>query len=114
MRPSGDIPSSVVSTSASSTEPTNEQVRADQDSARDERLDRIEARTDALERENAELREKLKQASETQSTLTKRVDRLMPLTGRIGGYLDTGAFWVMGNGSGIRSDIGYQYFPEYE
>lgn len=114
MRPSGDIPSSVVSTSASSTEPTNEQVRADPDSARDERLDRIEARTDALERENAELREKLKQASETQSTLTKRVDRLMPLTGRIGGYLDTGAFWVMGNGSGIRSDIGYQYFPEYE
>jgi len=121
-RPPDDIPNSVVSTSPtgaddtqiSESEDKTDAELSEQDTVRDERLDRLEARTEALEQENTELRKKLERTSETQGALAKRVDGLMPLTGRIGGYLDTGAFWVMGNGSGIRSDIGYQYFPEYE
>jgi hypothetical protein len=63
-------------------------------------------RIKALERENRELREDL--AYESQ-----RVDRLLPIAGRISGYLDFGFFDVQGNGSGIRPDIGYRHFPEY-
>ncbi len=37
----------------------------------------------------------------------------MPLTGRIGGYVDFGFFHAMGNGSGIRTDIGHIHYPEY-
>ncbi len=103
------VPDSVVS-AQSADEPTiSEPGTSDS-----RRLDRLEAKTEALARENAELRQKLEQTKVTQQTLSKRVDGLMPLTGRVGGYLDTGAFWVMSNGAGIRPDIGHQYFPEYE
>ncbi len=43
----------------------------------------------------------------------EQVKQLLPLTGRISGYLDFGFFRVSGNGSGIRPDLGNTVFPEY-
>ncbi|HEY0135728.1 MAG TPA: bZIP transcription factor [Nannocystis sp.] len=79
-----------------------------------ERLDRLERRLKALERENRGLRDEVTMLREDHDEVSERVDRVMPLTGRVGGYLDVGFFYGMGDGSGIRPDIGYQNFPEYE
>jgi len=78
-----------------------------------ERLDRLERRLKAVERENRGLREELTTMREDQDEVSERVDRVMPLTGRVGGYIDFGFFHAMGNGAGVRSDIGSQHFPEY-
>ncbi len=79
-----------------------------------ERLDRLERRLRTLERENRDLRDEVTTLREDQDEVSERVDRVMPLTGRVGGYLDFGFFHAMGDGSGVRPDIGYQRFPEYE
>lgn len=85
---------------------TNEQLREDNARLREdnERLredgERLDARVESLEREQQETRRDL--------------DGLLPLSGRLGGYLDVGAFWVAGNGSGVRPDTGHVVFPEYD
>jgi hypothetical protein len=43
----------------------------------------------------------------------KQVESLLPLAGRITGYLDVGFFHVGGDGSGLRADLGNVHFPEY-
>jgi hypothetical protein len=42
-----------------------------------------------------------------------QVKQLLPLTGRLSGYLDFGFFRVSGDGSGVRPDLGNKIFPEY-
>lgn len=79
----------------------------------DDRLDRLEKRLKAVERENKKLRGELADLRDGQDEVSQRVDTLMPLTGRLGGYADVGFFWAAGNGAGVRPDIGYQHFPEY-
>lgn len=79
-----------------------------------DRLDRLEKRLKALERENKKLRGEVTELREGQEEVSQRVDTIMPLTGRIGGYADFGFFFAAGDGSGIRPDIGYQHFPEYQ
>lgn len=76
-------------------------------------LAEIDKRLRDLEAENARLREELDQLKDNQGFVEQQVERLMPLSGRLSGYLDLGFFYVGGNGSGIRSDIGNKYFPEY-
>lgn len=78
-----------------------------------ERLDRLELRLKKLERENRSLRQEVETLREDQDEVSGRVDRVMPLTGRLGGYIDLGFFHVGGDGSGIRADTGHRYFPEY-
>jgi hypothetical protein len=68
------------------------------------RLDALESRVTELERENQELRQ----------THRDEVDRLSPISGRVGGYVDVGAFWAAGNGVGFRPDFGNQNFPELD
>jgi hypothetical protein len=41
------------------------------------------------------------------------VDSLLPLSGKISGYLDVGFFRAGGDGSGLRADLGNVHFPEY-
>ncbi|AKT36889.1 outer membrane beta-barrel protein [Chondromyces crocatus] len=77
------------------------------------RNDENEQRLRALERDNAQLRKKLAQLEDEQGFLDQVVTRLLPLAGRLNGYLDTGFFYVQGNGSGIRADLGHRYFPSY-
>jgi hypothetical protein len=73
----------------------------------------LEKRLTALERENARMRAELDQLKDDQAYLDQQVGRLLPIAGRLTGYLDVGFFFVQGNGSGIRADLGYQHFPEY-
>jgi hypothetical protein len=73
----------------------------------------IEQRLQALERENARLREEVDQLRDNQAHVDQHVTRLLPLTGRLTGYLDVGFFYVQGSGSGIRADLGHRYFPEH-
>lgn len=80
----------------------------------DDRLDALERRIKALERQNRTLRTEAETLREDQDEVSQRVDRIMPLTGRVGGYIDFGFFHVQGDGSGVRSDTGYQRFPEYK
>lgn len=74
----------------------------------------VERRLEALERENARMREELDQIKGDHAYLDQQVGRLIPLTGRLGGYLDFGFFYVQGNGSGVRPDTGHGHFPEYD
>ncbi|MEZ4385863.1 MAG: bZIP transcription factor [Nannocystaceae bacterium] len=79
-----------------------------------DRLSALEARLDALEAENEALRGEVEYLREDHDSLDQRVERILPLTGRLGGYVDFGYFYVGGDGSGIRPDIGYQHFPEHD
>ncbi|MCB9701775.1 MAG: hypothetical protein H6711_07785 [Myxococcales bacterium] len=74
----------------------------------------LEERLDALEAENRDLREEIEILREDHDALDQRFQAILPLTGRLGGYIDFGFFWVGGDGSGIRPDLGYQHFPEHE
>lgn len=75
--------------------------------------ERLERRLRNLERENRALRDDLTLLREDQDEVSERVDRVMPLTGRVGGYLDVGFFHAAGDGSGTRPDIGNLHFPEH-
>lgn len=65
-----------------------------------------DAQREKLEEEIEALREELEE-------LRQRVDPLAALRGRFTGYVDFGAFLVTGDGSGIRTDLGYRHFPEF-
>lgn len=73
----------------------------------------IERRLSALERENARLRREVEQLRDDQGYLDQALSRLLPIAGRLTGYLDVGFFYVQGDGSGIRADLGHRYFPEH-
>lgn len=94
---------------ASAEEPPSPEAQAPKTPS----LAEIDKRLRDLEAENARLREELDQLKDNQGFVEQQVERLMPLSGRLSGYLDLGFFYVGGNGSGIRSDIGNKYFPEY-
>lgn len=64
-----------------------------------QRLQKAEERLDQLEDDKSYLEDKLKD--------------LLPLTGRISGYVDVGFFGTTGNGAGTREDLINSYFPEY-
>ena len=71
----------------------------------------IEERLNAVEAENAALREEVGVLREDHNFLDERFQRILPLTGRLGGYVDFGFFHVGGDGSGVRPDTGYQNYP---
>jgi hypothetical protein len=77
------------------------------------RITDLERRLKELEESNARMREELDKLTEDQGFVEQRVEKLMPLSGRISGYLDVGFFYVGGDGSGIRTDVGNEHFPEY-
>jgi hypothetical protein len=78
------------------------------------RITDLERRLKELEESNARMREELDKLTGDQAFTEQRVEKLMPLSGRISGYLDIGFFHVGGNGSGIRTDVGNAVFPEYK
>ncbi len=77
-------------------------------------LEAFERRLQAIETENAELRGQLETLREDHNFLDQNFQRILPLTGRLGGYVDFGFFWVGGDGSGVRPDIGHVNFPQHE
>lgn len=70
-------------------------------------------RLQALEQKLAKLEEELAQQKDDSTYLEEKLTRLLPLVGKVGGYLDVGFFATSGNGAGTRSDLIGQYFPEY-
>lgn len=82
--------------------------------AAEEKPRSTEERLRALEEQNERLQEQLRILREDQERTAKRHEALSSkVSGRFTGYLDFGAFNVTGNGSGIRSDSGHAYFPQY-
>jgi hypothetical protein len=77
-------------------------------------VDSHEARLAELARQNEELRERVEALEGEQEWTNQRMEQLMPLTGKISGYLDFGFFWVQGDGRGIRTDLGHRALPQYE
>ena len=73
----------------------------------------IERRLEKLEKENRQLREEVDDLRADHEVTKEHVQTLMPLTTKISGYLDFGFFYVRGDGTGIRNDVGYRHFPEY-
>ena len=74
----------------------------------------LSARVELLEQQNKTLTEQLKELREDLSNLEERHEQLSAhVSGRIGGYLDVGFFYVNGDGSGIRPDTGHLVFPQY-
>jgi hypothetical protein len=73
----------------------------------------VEDRLTRLELENAQLKAELERLRDDHKAVETRVTELQPLAQKVTGYLDFGFFYATGNGSGIRPDIGYRFFPEY-
>lgn len=76
-------------------------------------VDATKQRLDALEQKMQELEDKLAEAKDDNAYLEEKVNSLLPLAGKLGGYVDVGFFATTGNGAGTRSDLIGQYFPEY-
>jgi hypothetical protein len=79
-----------------------------------ERAARREREAAQEEEDEAALRETIETMRREQKALEARVERRRARL-QLGGYLDTGFFWVGGDGSGVRRDAGERLrFPEYE
>ncbi len=135
---SGEDPDATVEVPAGSETPADPEPSP----ATSARLDRMEARleslgqdngrlqqdNEALRRDNETLRREDAKRREESARLEERLDAIeqqqeehqttqdgmLRLSGRLGGYLDVGFFYVGGDGSGIRPDIGHAVFPEFE
>jgi hypothetical protein len=81
---------------------------------RDIESERVNQRLKELEEKNRQLYDELSRLKEDAAFTQGRVDQLMPMSGRVSGYVDFGFFYVQGNGTGIRSDTGNARFPEYQ
>ncbi len=84
----------------------NERLRADNE--------RLEAEAKAQQEQSEALERRIDAIEEQQRQDRAHIDRMLPLSGRLGGYLDIGFFYVSGDGSGIRPDLGHRVFPEYQ
>ncbi len=71
------------------------------------------ARIERLEAELREMRDTIEVLREDHDFVEQRVTRTSREAVELSGFVDVGFSWVEGDGSGIRSDVGYVYFPEY-
>jgi hypothetical protein len=74
---------------------------------------KVDPKVQELEQRLQKVESELEQAKDDNSFLEEKLQALLPLSGRISGYVDFGAFVTSGNGAGTRSDIGNLRFPEY-
>jgi len=70
-------------------------------------------KVEELEQRLQKAEERLDQLEDDKSYLEERLKDLLPLSGRISGYVDVGFFATTGNGAGTREDLINSYFPEY-
>jgi hypothetical protein len=92
---------------------TAAQLEADK-AAREAALAEMASRLDDLAEENEELRERVEFLEDDLSYLDERVHDEMRLETHVGGYVDVGAFFVSGNGSGLRLDRNHAAYPEFD
>jgi hypothetical protein len=79
----------------------------------EEELRRIAEQNRKLQTELDAVKDELELVKEDQKYNEERLEKVSPVVSRVSGYLDFGFFSVTGDGSGIRSDIGFAVFPEY-
>jgi hypothetical protein len=77
------------------------------------RAESANRKIDELARRMQKLEDELAEAKDDRSYLEEKLTQLLPLAGKLGGYVDIGFFATSGNGAGTRSDLIGQYFPEY-
>ena len=73
-----------------------------------------EQRLDRLERDNGVMREQLEALTDQLEFAEERLATSLAQSGKLSGYLDFGFFWVEGDGSGLRTDIGHEHLPKYQ
>ena len=73
----------------------------------------LKAAVEELSARLQKVEEDLEQAKDDNKYLDEKVQSLLPLTAKLGGYVDAGFFVTDGNGAGTRSDLLGQYFPQY-
>jgi hypothetical protein len=73
----------------------------------------LAAENSALVKQVEKLTERIEILEEDQKYAEEKLEKLSPISSRISGYLDLGFFSPSGDGTGIRSDIGFVVFPEY-
>jgi len=78
------------------------------------RLDALEAEAAELREQNNALKEQVERLEDDQAYTESRIQRILPFTGRVGGYVDVGFFFVSGDGTGIRPDSNREFFPDAE
>ena len=106
-------PTAATTTAATTTTAANSQpASASEDKPVTQR--ELAAQNERLTKELAKLREELTALREDHSLMREQVNGLLPLATRFTGYLDFGFFYVGGDGTGIRTDIGYAHFPEFQ
>jgi hypothetical protein len=76
-------------------------------------VDPAAERMQALEQRMQQLEDELAATKDDNSYLEEKLAALLPLTGKIGGYVDMGAFVTTGNGAGTRTDDAGLYFPQF-
>jgi hypothetical protein len=59
------------------------------------------------------LEDELSQAKDDNTYLEEKLNGLLPIAAKLGGYVDAGFFVTDGNGAGTRSDLLGTFFPEY-
>ena len=69
---------------------------------------------DELQKRIDELEDKLERLESVQAAQHDQIAPLLALPRFLKVWIDVGGFAVGGNGSGIRSDIGHVYFPQYD
>ena len=74
--------------------------------ATDPKIDELTQRIQKLEDE-------LSQVKDDNSYLEEKLQSLLPIAAKLGGYVDAGFFVTDGNGAGTSSDLLGQYYPEY-
>jgi hypothetical protein len=74
---------------------------------------KVDPKLQELEQRLEKAEEKIDELEDDNKYLDDKVKDLMPLSGRISGYVDVGFFATSGDGSGIREDLINSYFPEY-
>lgn len=75
--------------------------------------DATAAKLAALEERLQKVEDELAAAKDDNTFLEEKLAALLPVIGKLGGYLDVGFFATTGNGAGTRSDYAGTYFPEY-
>jgi opacity protein-like surface antigen len=110
-KPPTPATTTTMTAAAATTTPTTAPITPGAETTSNEELLR---RIEELEKQNEELREDLDTLKDDHKYDSERIDGLMPLKSKISGYVDFGFFAVTGDGSGIRNDTGYRYFPQYD
>ncbi|HEX5059975.1 MAG TPA: outer membrane beta-barrel protein [Kofleriaceae bacterium] len=74
---------------------------------------KVDLKLHELEQRLQKVEDELEQAKDDNSYLEEKLQSLLPLTGKISGYVDMGAFVTSGNGAGTRTDLLQTWFPEF-